>query len=403
MQSQAPSAPRRGPRVAAVIIIFLIVGGLSEVGIRLLLKEQPDTGMLLLKRVPLLPYRPGAAQLKAAATQISTSTYIQRDSDLGWSLRPNGTSGPYTSNSQGIRARPETVYTSSAAEGIFRISVFGDSFTHGDGLPIDQIWSDNLEKSREGLEVINFGVGGYGTGQALLRYRRDGTKFQTHAAILGIWPEDLCRNMNLLRFYMTPNGGISGPKPRFILKDGELKLINYPVVDTPTFSRILETGGPHPLLENEEWLSPSETAFPWYYHWTPLRTGLSVLNAYQRRTRRHDLYFGADPRANALATAISVAFAEEVRATGAQPFVALLPMRDFMAEHKNNGFPLVDLLKNAGIKVLDLGPVFADAVAAEGQTALFLSDGHLNAHGNAIAAQELARQLQAQAVGFPAD
>jgi hypothetical protein len=77
--------------------------------------------------------------------------------------------GLYVSNSAGIRSNRE--YNLIAPPGVTRIVAFGDSFTHGDEVPNQETWEYLLEQSRDEVEVMNFGVQGYGADQAYLRYK----------------------------------------------------------------------------------------------------------------------------------------------------------------------------------------------------------------------------------------
>src|SRR6476661_470448 len=105
-----------------------------------------------------------------AAQIADTSSYMVFDRDLGWTIRPNGNKAQYKANSKGMRATRE--YALQPAPGIVRVSAFGDSFTHGSGVPTGFTWEEKLESSVPGLEVMNFGIPGSDPGQAFLRYRR---------------------------------------------------------------------------------------------------------------------------------------------------------------------------------------------------------------------------------------
>jgi len=378
------------PRVAAVGVVCLVLLGLAEIGVRVILKTNPETGIRVLGRVPLLPYVPDAERARAALALAKDSTYVQPDPDLGWSLRPSGASEPHTANAQGIRAAPDRVYTSSVPPGRVRVALFGDSFTHGDDLPLEDTWSDLLERSDPKLEVLNFGIPGYGTDQAFLRYRRDGKKFQHSAVVLAIWPEDIVRNLNIFRFYMTPSANLGGPKPRFVSAGGRLAVIDQPVMTRKEYGEAL-IAGTHPLFEHEFWIDAGKLDFPFYYHLATVRGALSVLEAYQRREVRHAQYFEPGSEANRLQLEMAKVFAEEVKATGARPFVAIVPMRDFIPQHGSGGFPLVAALKEAGLDVIDFGPAFASHAAP---MSLFLPDGHLNRAGNEVLVEQTKAALQ---------
>src|SRR5512147_1251033 len=103
--------------------------------------------------------------------------YFCFDSDLGWCIRPNGVSknGLFRANAVGLRGDRD--YAPQPPTGVTRIAVFGESFVHGDKVANEETWPHLLEIAAADVEVLNFGVNGYGTDQALLRYRRDGVAY----------------------------------------------------------------------------------------------------------------------------------------------------------------------------------------------------------------------------------
>src|SRR5262249_11155939 len=141
---------------------------------------------------------------------------------------PNGKDGDCRSNAQGARAAAERVFTPAPPTGKTRLVLVGDSFTHGDEGRDDETGAACLERDDPSLEGVNLGVPGYGSDQAVLRYRRDGRRFETDFAVLGIWPENICRNLNVVRYYLAPGGGV-GAKPRFKLGGDGLVLLHSPV------------------------------------------------------------------------------------------------------------------------------------------------------------------------------
>jgi len=78
-------------------------------------------------------------------------------------------------NSQGLRS--DRVYTLIPPKDKLRVAVFGDSFVFCDDEITQNCWTYFLEKAIPNLEVLNFGVSGYGLGQSYLRYLKDGLKF----------------------------------------------------------------------------------------------------------------------------------------------------------------------------------------------------------------------------------
>ncbi|MCC3419471.1 MAG: SGNH/GDSL hydrolase family protein [Microcoleus sp. PH2017_07_MST_O_A] len=116
----------------------------------------------------------------SAPTRFHTS-----DRDLGWKLKP-GVSGEWNGegvsfvqvNSDGLRDRE---HTKTKPPNTLRVAVLGDSFTEAIQVPVEQTFWSKLErklgncgavKGRKKVEVINFGVQGYGTAQELMMLRK---------------------------------------------------------------------------------------------------------------------------------------------------------------------------------------------------------------------------------------
>lgn len=383
--------------MASAIAKALVAGGmvvaLSEVCVRATTRTNAHTGVTLLGHVALLPYRPTAKAAAAAWAEAGASTYVVRDDQLGWTIRPNGAWADYTATAQGFRGPADRMTTPSIPPGTLRISVYGDSFTHGDGVRFEETWPDQLQHLRPNLEVLNFGIPGYGADQALLRFRRDGTKFRSDIHVLAIWPEDLVRDLNVIRFYLAPNGNVGTSKPRFVLQGGALVQVNLPVLPRHAFLSTLLHRHVDAVVAQDFWYREDEQRFPIYLHAQSLRAALSVLNAYRRRSQRYRLYLDRDGEAVQLAAAISQAFTREVEALGARAYIAIIPMQELLDVHARGGFPLVDVLRARAIPVIDCGPAIAARARELGAAALYLPDGHLTAGGNRVIAEEVAAEV----------
>jgi len=91
------------------------------------------------------------------------------DDDLGYSLGKNKfAGGRFRTNDQGFRANKE--YSLFPDDNHLRMVTLGDSMVFCDGEANEDAWPFILERSTDGLEVLNFGVPGYGLGQSYLRY-----------------------------------------------------------------------------------------------------------------------------------------------------------------------------------------------------------------------------------------
>jgi hypothetical protein len=155
-----------------LILTLILFVAMLEIALRNLTTE--DGYIMNIPLVPLFYEK----RIKKIEEQIkSKNTYIILDPFLGWTIRPNSYSSnkKYHSNSQGIRANKDYKIKES---GYLRIATFGDSTCHCDGVYNNETWQYFLESYFKNVEIINFGVGGYGTDQAFLRYKYLGRKFK---------------------------------------------------------------------------------------------------------------------------------------------------------------------------------------------------------------------------------
>ena len=157
------------------------------------------------------------------------------DPDLGWSVRPGSASddGLYRYDALGARTREGAPARGAApAPGVSRIALFGDSFTQGDDVPFEVTWANDLEQGLAAAgapsEVVDLGLGGYGMDQALLRFRKSGAGLGARVVVFGFQAENVARNVNMLRPLLWFGSSLPFSKPRFVLEDGALRLLNSP-------------------------------------------------------------------------------------------------------------------------------------------------------------------------------
>lgn len=135
----------------------------------------------------------------------------------GWINRRNLKRAPHffdkelSTNSVG--ARGTTEFKPIPSKDKRRILVVGDSFTFGSDVNDEETYAYYLEKSLPNVEVLNFGVPGYGQDQMLLYLRELVRTYRPHLVVLGFLELDMERNMLSFRDY---------EKPFFKIKNGEL-------------------------------------------------------------------------------------------------------------------------------------------------------------------------------------
>jgi len=202
-------------------------------------------GLFLIKKVYHKTYNPTRTQSLSITHKVALnkllenqSTYGEYSSDLGWAIKNHGISPLFKSNSQGIRGDRE--YSLNPPQHVVRISTFGDSFTHGDEVKNKQTWQEKLNSLDPNLEVLNFGVNGYGLDQSFLRYQKDGIKFNSHIVFIGFLSENILRNINVFRPFYMPNTGVVLGKPYFTLANDKLQLHQNPFEELSQYKQLLD-------------------------------------------------------------------------------------------------------------------------------------------------------------------
>jgi hypothetical protein len=162
---------------------------------------------------------------------VSYPVFDAYDHDRAIALKPgkegwyHGEGGAYLKiNSWGYR---DIEHTREKSRGVFRVAVLGDSFTEARQVDIAKTFWKRLETRLQGLpeftsrkiEVLNFGIGGYGPTQELLTLRLHGLKFSPDLVILMFCPgNDVASNSKELSsqtsriftpFYLVRNGDLT--------------------------------------------------------------------------------------------------------------------------------------------------------------------------------------------------
>lgn len=168
---------------------------------------------------------------------LAKPAFYTYDQYRGWALRP-GMQGwdvkegeAYVSvNHEGFRG-PET--TIAKPPGTLRVAVLGDSFTEAQQVPEDRTFSAVIERTLPGcaalhgrkVEVLNFGVNGYGTTQELMTLRHQVWQFSPDLVVLAVFTgNDIVNNSVTLETERC--------RPFYVYRDGEMVLAG-PLWDSP--------------------------------------------------------------------------------------------------------------------------------------------------------------------------
>ena len=337
----------------------------------------------------------------------------QFDEQLGWAHVPSS-GGTFVApefevdiriNAEGLRDRD---YERAKAPGTRRLLAFGDSFIEGWGVEVEESVSKRLEarlqeKAGGPIEVINFGVAGYGTDQELLFFEKTGRHYGPDRVLVFFYGNDLWNNA-------LPNGIGSerGYKPVFRPgPGGRLQLNGVPVRK-------------HPFWDRHKRELPWDARLQRYLgdHWHLYLLARKALSEPPARTT-HGEFYGAiygpasEPRWERLwdlSGRILAAFDERVKSAGAELTVVYIPaIVQIEAEDWRMKREMYDLVGDfdlqmpnrrlrylADVHGFDLVDLYDPFVAAAAEGTLYFRDSHWNPAGHDLAAAVLADSLAAR-------
>lgn len=360
------------------------------------------------------------AELMLRLAGLRHPAFYRPDPERGYSLRPGASGiwsregrGEVTINRDGMRDRDHSL---SRPAGVLRVAVLGDSFSEALQVNLEQTWWKRLEGlinatpdcalSRGfpgGVALLNFGVGGYGTGLELLTWRQQARRYAPQKVLLAMYlGNDIEDNTprprpDLPVFRFAPGGELSvdrsflqSPGSRFRLSPaGQLVdgLLNH--------SRLLQ-------LANEAKNRLAAT-----------RRGPAPPDPTEELRDSPD-----DPRGWAMTAALLRSLRDEVRATGADLIVTSLstPVQVFPDRAVRRRLQADDpfareqrleaILKPLAVPYLPLAPELRQRADREGLTLHGFPGqrpgmGHWNKDGHRLAAELLAQRLCAASPPAP--
>jgi len=329
------------------------------------------------------------------------SRYMTYSFTLGWTIKKNGKTDLKQANSQGIRSHRE--YQLIPPDDVIRIASFGDSFTHCEHVKNNETWQERLNGANPNLEVINFGVGGYGLDQALLRYEQDGVKYASHIIFLGFMSENIYRNVSVFRPFYSQYTGIPLAKPRFTVVDDKFVLLKNPL-STPLQY--------HELLAHPEVILPKIGANDLFYQtryryrrgffdFLPSVRLIKMVTTKILRANRiniiHSGYYNERSEAFQVTCKIFEEFQNKAISNNSLPIIVIFPheqdvMRYF--NHKTKVYtPLLSYLDSQGYQYIDLMNAFYQYAKKPELNNLF-SNYHYSSLGNELVAKYMLEFLQ---------
>jgi hypothetical protein len=349
------------------------------------------------------------------------------DVQLGWKLRP-GASGIVASenrqfvhiNSHGFR---DVEHAYDKPKDTVRIAVLGNSWTEALQVPQNKTYTAILESKLTGsacftgkrVEVLNFGVAGYSTGQELMVLQQEAWKYHPDLVLLSLYPaRDIANNVRELNNAVNPE-----QSPYFILDGGKLALDDS--------FRALSALQPREIAFQNLRYSVNQhvlflQAIGALQRWGKVHVAMASLQEKAERIGLDNLEYTIyapppDPviqKAWRVTEALLIAMRDEAQLHGAQFRVVVLPTRPQVIPEREAQQALLQKIgahdfSYAGkrirefgahecIEVIDLVPALAaysstNHVFLNGFNRSNIGSGHWNETGHRVAGEAIAAQL----------
>jgi hypothetical protein len=272
-------------------------------------------------------------------------------------------------------------------------SLYGDSFTYSTGADDAHAWGNvlsNLLKCR----VRNYGVGGYGTDQAYLRFLHNTTD-GSRIAVLNHLSENIVRNVNQFRDLIYPGSGL-GFKPRFVLEGDGIRLVPIPQISFEDYADFVR----HPeKYLTDEYFVPGGRSGIQAPHFPNVLTCARILWQFQVQSKLRgkawysDFYEPGHPANGLLLTErILEAFCRTSRERGRVPIVTVIPTGRDLQWFKLHGRwpyqPLLDLASERTVKILNVGEYLIAKLGERDPSLLFADiSAHFNSYGYRLVAE----------------
>ncbi|HLY39444.1 MAG TPA: hypothetical protein VKU61_15475 [Candidatus Binatia bacterium] len=372
----APAARRRGRELAFWLVLVALVVGVSE-------------GAAALASAILVARGAMAAIPRLGDDEIALALE-RRSAQLGW--------GPATD------AIGRVLHPAARRDPAFPperrpcASVYGDSFTLG---AADNATYPHHLALALGCPVANFGVGGYGSDQALMLFRAQRVADRTPVVLLAHLSENVMRNVNQCQRLLYPASRIRF-KPRFLLDGDALRAIPVPVATAADYRRV--AAEPGTMLAHDAFLARPRPHFPYTVQLLRWLVSDSYAQARLHREPWHAAFYRSDHPSGALdlTTRILSEFVREAGADGRTPLIVLIATRSDLDYARRTGRwayrPLVDALDAAHVPVVDTGPLVRAALGASDLAPFFVADGHPSGAGYAVLGRVLAGEVERRGI-----
>lgn len=291
------------------------------------------------------------------------------------------------------------------------MSTYGDSYTHCDEVEDDQTWQTYLG-DETGSDIYNYGVGGFGTGQAYLRFRDEFPRHPTPVVTLGLITENINRAVNVYRPYYYPRTQLHFTKPRFVQRDGDLSMLENPIQDKADLPKLMDDDFLRAVGKHDWWFNRDEyptLGFPYsaillnQRIWKEAIYGKMQRPVTDMRPRPWAALWRQDePRS--LMLALFDHFFSDARRMGARPLLLVLPQREEVEEMLDTGHlphavqSILGHCEAESLDCLEMVSDFAQHVknAGPGSLGSLFLLAHISPEGNQLIAQRIAHWLREQ-------
>lgn len=325
-----------------------------------------------------------------------TNSYAVPDVYLGWTIGSNSSSlepeGYYQSNSIGVRSYKE--FEPAKQEGVVRIAMFGDSFIHSYDVPMNETLAFYIEnESSTATEVMNFGVGAYGIDQAYLRWKVQGQQYKPDIIIIGFQAENCKRNANIIRRLYFRGTKIPFSKPRFVLENDTLVLINYPTIPYHDVPDVVKDFENHPLAQYEYYYDPEDYKTSLLLRSKIIRYIVTLIDEYKNKKNDY-LNYQEGSEIRELCYALLEQFYNEASVNATAYILHLPTVQDLSLKIEKQDFVYEDLLLQLKEDFTVIDPTDALLQAAEQNTIESLFVGHYSDRANEIVAETVVEGIE---------
>lgn len=278
------------------------------------------------------------------------------------------------------------------------IDMYGDSFTYGLDVEDADAWPSKLSENLR-CRVRNFGVVGYGTDQAFLRYEQQ-SSMHSKIVVLNHLSEDILRNVNQFNNLIYPNPQFA-LKPRFIIINNNLSLIKPISLSKLEFQDFLTA--PQTFLKNEYFTPFGDSgvriaSYPYTYSFAMAFKHYHIRAIFKKKSRIKEFYEQNHKSQSLQITELIMReFDKNARIKGLIPILTIIPTcRDF--EHKNiyGEFPYKNLsqkLNSYSSFFIDFGSEITEKRSSY-KDLYYNCSSHMNKIGNQVLAEIFKRKLE---------